>query len=111
MLEYFRVVIRQTPPDTKGEFLPSDCPYESAAMNPCGLFGADVFASLRPEDPIYTIPYRFYITSLPEPAGGSFVYRVSLEILGFWSDETDVGTASNTPSNRLKKTQVIFSTQ
>ena len=77
-------------PDMKGEYLPSDCPYEDAGRsNPCGLFGADVFASLRPEDPLYTIPYRFYASSLPEPEGDSFVYRVSLEILGFWSDETD----------------------
>ena len=92
-------------PDSKAEFLPADCPYENAGLlNPCGLFGANIYASLRPEDPLFTIPYRFYVSSLPKQKNGSFVYQVSLEILGFWSDETDVVIASNTPSNRLNKT-------
>ena len=101
-------------PDLISEFVPSDCLYEDDAkkglINPCGLPASSAYASIRPDDSIYTLPYTFYVENLPEQEDGSFSYPISVEIFGFWSDETDPKKATGILTDRLEETKIEFHT-
>ena len=96
-------------PDATVEYLPSGCFFEKNGANPCALFDSQTFAVLLPTGDLHAMPLRFYVENLPEQEG--FIYTVHLEILGFWSEESDPLLAAKNEHYRLERTKVTFFTE
>ena len=97
-------------PSGTTDFFPDICPFNREKNeNPCGLFDANTFKVLGAKSEVVTLPITFYMHSLPDNEG-SYVYRLRLELFGFFSEETDPYRAILKESDRLKKV-ISFSTE
>ena len=97
-----------SPPSGTNDFPPSDCPY-TKDYNPCELFDQNTYTVLLPKSDRATLQRTFYAEGLPDN-GNSFVYKVNLELLGFFSEETDPLQAVQIESDRFKRV-VRFTTE
>ena len=95
--------------NSKENFIPSDCVFNKHE-NPCGLYNPDIFAVFPPNSTMTEpVGRRFYVGSLPDN-GGSYIYKVNVEVLGFLSHEFNPVRPIDPESDHFKKV-ITFTTE